>query len=76
MRSESATRGGLRRVLLQSVQVDDQLAIISGCGTFYSFVIPESYAITLVVMRNTNTWTMHSWQVDTDGLHGPPEPCR
>jgi hypothetical protein len=74
--SETASRGGLRRAVLHSVEVDEPLAMVTGCGTFYDFAIPESYAITLTSVRNAHGWSLDSWQVDTNGLHGPPEACK
>lgn len=76
MKSETAARGGLRRAVLQSVQVDGPMAMVTGCGSFYYFAVPESHAITLIAMKDANGWSLHSWQADTDGLHGPLQPCR
>lgn len=67
--------GGLERALLTSVQVDGPLASIDGCGTFYGFAIPERYAIALTAVREAEGWKLHSWQVVTDGLHGPRQLC-
>ena len=72
---EAATRGGLRRAVLNSVRIDGNLAFVGGCGTFYDTILPERFAIGLVLVRQASGWELHSWQVETDELHGPPEPC-
>jgi len=70
------THGALIRAALQSVQVDGHLALVAGCGTFRYVPLRESYAITLIAAREGSGWALHSWQVETDGLHGERQSCR
>jgi len=72
---EAAHRGGLRHAVLTGVQVDGVLATVDGCGTFYDYLIPERYAIFLTMVKREGGWSLDSWQVQTDGLHGPRQPC-
>ncbi len=68
--------GGLRKVILTSVQVDGPIATVQGCGAFYDYVVPERYAIEVIAVREDATWRMHSWAVSLENLHGPRVPCR
>lgn len=74
--SAQRTHGALIRAALQLVQVDGHLALVAGCGTFRYVPLRESYAITLIAAREGSGWALHSWQVETDGLHGERQPCR
>ena len=67
--------GGIRRVVLNAVEVDGPLAMVNGCGTFYEPFLPERYALFMVATKNGERWEFHSWEVVSDGLHGPREAC-
>ena len=70
------SRGDLRALRFDSIQADPPLLMIFGCGTFGGTVFRERRAVTIIAVRDGAGWRMHSWQVDTDGLHGPPMSCR
>lgn len=70
------SHGRLRAVVFDSVRADQPMLVITGCGTFGGRLFGDRWMVSIIAVREEAAWQMHSWQVDTDGLHGPPIPCR
>lgn len=71
----SPNMGNLRRMIVTSVQADEPMLFIGGCGTLTGSLLPERSMVLVMAVRHPSGWQMHSWEVQMTGLHGEVVPC-